>query len=105
MIRKTASSASQPKTSVYPILTINFVRSLGFSLVLPFLVFLVIRWRDNALIYGLIGATYSFFQLIGAPLLDRWSDVYGRRKILMLSQGEQRDAPASGYQRGRFHNR
>lgn len=69
-----------------PILTVNFIGSLGFSIVLPFLVFLVQRWGGNALIYGVVGSTYSAFQLIGAPLLGRWSDVYGRRKILLLSQ-------------------
>lgn len=59
---------------------------MGFSIVTPFLVFLVTRWGGNALIYGLMGATYSFFQLIGAPVLGRWSDRFGRRKILLLSQ-------------------
>jgi MFS family permease len=53
---------------------------------MPFLVFLVTRWGGNALVYGLIGATYSAFQLVGAPILGRWSDRYGRRKILLLSQ-------------------
>jgi MFS family permease len=72
--------------SIYPILSINFVGSLGFSIVLPFLVFLVTRWGGNALVYGLMGATYSVFQLIGAPILGRWSDVYGRRRVLLLSQ-------------------
>ena len=48
--------------------------------------FLVTKWGGNALVYGLIGATYSAFQLIGAPILGRWSDQYGRRKILLLSQ-------------------
>jgi MFS family permease len=33
-----------------------------------------------------MGATYSIFQLIGAPVLGKWSDTYGRRKILLLSQ-------------------
>ena len=64
----------------------NFVGTLGFSIVVPFLVFLVTKWGGNALVYGLIGATYSAFQLIGAPILGRWSDRYGRRKILLLSQ-------------------
>jgi len=65
---------------------VNFVGTLGFSIVVPFLVFLVTQWGGNALVYGLIGATYSAFQLIGAPILGRWSDRYGRRKILLLSQ-------------------
>jgi MFS family permease len=71
---------------LYPILAVNFVGTLGFSIVLPFLVFLVTRWGGNALIYGLMGATYSAFQLVGAPILGRWSDTYGRRRILLLSQ-------------------
>lgn len=74
------------KISLLPILSVNFVGTLGFSIVLPFLVFLVTKWGGNALIYGLIGATYSVFQLIGAPILGRWSDKFGRRKILLLSQ-------------------
>lgn len=36
--------------------------------------------------YGVMGAVYPAFQLIGAPILGRWSDIYGRRKILFLSQ-------------------
>ena len=76
----------KPSVSLFPILSVNFVGSLGFSIVLPFLVFLVTRWGGNALVYGVMGATYSLFQLIGAPVLGRWSDTYGRRRILLLSQ-------------------
>jgi MFS transporter, DHA1 family, tetracycline resistance protein len=72
--------------SLLPILSVNFIGTLGFSIVLPFLVFLVTRFGGNALIYGVMGATYSLFQLIGAPILGKWSDVFGRRKILLLSQ-------------------
>jgi MFS family permease len=72
--------------SLAPLLSVNFVGTLGFSIVLPFLVFLVTDWGGNALVYGVMGATYSAFQLVGAPVLGRWSDTYGRRKILLLSQ-------------------
>ncbi len=74
------------KIPLFPVLLVNFIGSLGFSIVLPFLVFLVLRFGGNPIVYGLVGATYPALQLVGAPLLGRWSDRYGRRKILLLSQ-------------------
>ncbi|HEY3361556.1 MAG TPA: MFS transporter [Methanosarcina sp.] len=74
------------KVSLLPILAVNFIGTLGFSIVLPFLVFLVNRLGGNAFIYGLASSMYPAFQLIGAPVLGRWSDTYGRKKILFLSQ-------------------
>ncbi len=68
------------------LLLVNFTGSLGFSIVMPFLVFLVHKWGGNALIFGLVSAAYSAFQLIGAPVLGRWSDRYGRKRVLFLSQ-------------------
>ncbi|MDJ0938773.1 MAG: MFS transporter [Woeseiaceae bacterium] len=81
-----ASTPPGGRISLLPILAVNFVGTLGFSIVIPFLVFLVTDWGGNALVLGLMGATYSAFQLIGAPVLGRWSDRIGRRKVLMLSQ-------------------
>lgn len=86
MSNSSQSSAFADNIPVTPILTINFVGTLGFSIVLPFLVFLVTDWGGNALIYGIVGATYSFFQLIGAPILGKLSDQVGRRKVLLYSQ-------------------
>jgi MFS transporter, DHA1 family, tetracycline resistance protein len=74
------------KVSIFPILLVNFIGTLGFSIVLPFLVFLVTKFGGNALTYGVMGAVYPAFQLIGAPILGKWSDIYGRKKILQLSQ-------------------
>lgn len=71
---------------LFPILSVNFIGTLGFGIVLPFLIFLVTSYGGNALIYGILGATYSAFQLLGAPILGKWSDLFGRRKILLLSQ-------------------
>lgn len=77
-------SKSQP--SIAPLLAVNFVGTLGFSIVTPFLVILVTQWGGNAVVYGLLAATYSFFQLFGAPVLGRMSDRVGRRRVLLLSQ-------------------
>lgn len=79
--------AHQKKISLFPLLLINFTGTLGFSIVLPFLVFLVTDLGGNAVVYGLLAATYPAFQLMGAPILGRWSDIYGRKKILLLSHG------------------
>ena len=40
-------------TPILPILSVNFVATLGFSIVLPSLVFIVTRAGGNALVYGL----------------------------------------------------
>ena len=78
--------AANPHNALYPILATDFVGALGFSIVLPFLVYLITRLGGNAVIYGVMGATYSAFQLLGAPILGRWSDRYGRRRVLLVSQ-------------------
>ncbi len=74
------------RTSTLPILLVNFIGALGYSLILPFLIVLVLKFGGNEMIYGILGATYSFFQFIGAPILGKWSDTVGRKKILLLSQ-------------------
>jgi MFS transporter, DHA1 family, tetracycline resistance protein len=73
------------QASLFPILLVNFVATLGFSIVLPFLVFVVMKFGGNAIVYGLLAAIYPAFQLIGSPILGKWSDTYGRKKILLLS--------------------
>ncbi len=77
--------AGAPRT-LAPVLLVNFIGTLGFSIVLPFLVFLVTDFGGNALVYGAVGATYPVFQFFGAPVLGRWSDRFGRKRILLLSQ-------------------
>src|SRR5947199_752063 len=79
------SSLVKQHPPLFPLLLVNFVGTLGFSIVLPFLVFVVMKYGGNAIVYGLLAATYPAFQLIGAPILGRWSDIYGRKKVLLLS--------------------
>jgi MFS transporter, DHA1 family, tetracycline resistance protein len=69
-----------------PILAVQFTGTLGFSIALPFLVFVVTDFGGVAWTFGLVGATYSICQLVGAPILGRWSDRRGRRPVLVASQ-------------------
>jgi len=80
----TTQTPAKPK--LFPILLVTFIDTLGMSVVLPFLVVIVLKMGGNALTYGLLGATYSVFQLIGAPILGNWSDNSGRKKILLISE-------------------
>ena len=78
-------SVTNKQVPLLPLLLSNFIGTIGFSIVLPFLVFLVIDFGGNSIVYGIISAIYPAFHLIGAPILGRWSDTYGRKKILLLS--------------------
>ncbi len=72
--------------NIFPILLVNFIGILGYSIVIPILIFIVIDLGGNGFIYGILGAMYPFFQLIGAPILGKMSDRIGRKKILIVSQ-------------------
>jgi MFS family permease len=43
------------------------------------------KFGGDAVVYSLLAATYPAFQLLGSPILGKWSDVYGRKKVLLLS--------------------
>lgn len=78
--------AMRNEISIFPILSVNFIGTLGYSIVMPFLIFLVAKFGGNSVIFGILGATYSAFQLIGAPILGKYSDIYGRKPVLLISQ-------------------
>lgn len=72
--------------ALLPVLMVQFIGAFGVSLVLPFLVFVVRDLGGNGLAYGILGAVYPATQMIGAPLLGRWSDRVGRRRVLAVTQ-------------------
>jgi len=72
--------------SIFPLMSVSFIGTLGFSIMLPFLVYLVHDFKGNEFLYGALGASYSAFQMIGAPILGRLSDIYGRKKILFICE-------------------
>ncbi len=65
---------------------VNFIGILGYSIVIPILIFIVTDYGGNGFIYGILGAMYPFFQFIGAPILGRLSDKVGRKQVLVISQ-------------------
>lgn len=65
---------------------VAFLSSLGFSIVVPFLVFLVTRFGGNAFVLGAIGASFWAAQLVGSIWLGALSDRIGRKRVLLRSQ-------------------
>jgi DHA1 family tetracycline resistance protein-like MFS transporter len=68
------------------IFLIVFIDLLGFGIILPLLPFIAQKYQANPAQIGFLTATYSFFQLLSAPILGRLSDRFGRKKILIISQ-------------------
>jgi len=77
---------STPPRPLAAVLLVNFVDTLGFSVVLPFLVFVITRLGGNAFVYGLASAVYPACQLASAPVMGRWSDQFGRKRLLLLCE-------------------
>ncbi len=73
------------KRRLTTIFVIVFVDLLGFSLILPLLPFYAESYQAAPTLVGLLVASYAAMQLIGAPLLGRLSDKYGRRPVLLIS--------------------
>ncbi len=73
------------KRRLLTIFIIVFVDLLGFSLILPLLPFYAESYQAGPALVGLLVASYAAMQLLGAPLLGRLSDQYGRRPILLIS--------------------
>src|SRR5262249_55467359 len=74
------------RAALFPVLLVNFIDALGFSIVIPFLVFLVHDFGGNGFVYGLVSAAYPACQFLAGPFLGRWSDQYGRRRLLLLCE-------------------
>jgi DHA1 family tetracycline resistance protein-like MFS transporter len=70
---------------LFSIILVVFIDLLGFSLILPLLPYYAKTFNANQTVTGLLIASYAVMQLIGAPLLGRLSDRFGRRPVLLLS--------------------
>lgn len=69
-----------------PILGITFIDILGFSMLIPMLPYFVTHFGASAFVVGVLFATFSFCQLVSAPLWGNVSDRIGRKMVLIISQ-------------------
>ena len=70
---------------LFSIFLIVFIDMLGFGLILPLLPYYAETFGASDTVIGLLVASYAAAQLIGAPILGRLSDRFGRRPILLIS--------------------
>jgi len=71
---------------ILPVLVIVFVDLMGLSIIIPLLPLYAARFGSSPLVIGILQATYPMMQFLGAPILGRLSDRFGRKPILVISQ-------------------
>ncbi len=71
---------------ILPIFVIVLIDLLGLTIIIPLLPLYAASFGITPAVIGLLGAAYPTMQIIGAPVLGRLSDRYGRKPILIISQ-------------------
>lgn len=69
------------------ILLVAFVDLAGFGLIIPLQGVYAERLGASGTTLGLLVGIYALMQLVFTPLLGRWSDHVGRRRVLLISVG------------------
>ena len=73
------------RRSLILILVFVFIDVLGFSLILPLLPYYAADFNASSFMVGLLLSANALTQMIGAPVLGRLSDRFGRKPLLLAS--------------------
>ena len=71
---------------ILPIFVIVLVDLLGLTIIIPLLPLYATAFGASPFVIGLLAAAYPMMQFLGAPILGRLSDRYGRKPVLVISQ-------------------
>ncbi len=74
-----------PRKPLRIILFVAFVDLVGFGLIIPLQAVYAKRLGASGLTFGLLIGIYAAMQILFNPILGRWSDRIGRRRVLLLS--------------------
>ena len=67
------------------ILLVAFVDLIAFGLIIPLQAVYAERLGASGLTFGLLVGVYAAMQFLFNPILGRWSDRVGRRRVLLIS--------------------
>lgn len=71
---------------IIPVFIIILVDLLGLTIIIPLMPLYAASFGASATVIGFLGATYPAMQVVGAPILGRLSDRFGRKPVLLASQ-------------------
>lgn len=76
--------SSQVKKAIFVLILSSFLVCIGMSLIFPVMPFIKNELHFSALDMGIMNALYAFSQLIGSPIIGRFSDKSGRKVVLVI---------------------